>query len=89
MTMNVDEEIGRLKEEITRLGLPQSDGSVSVLSISFLHVFIFLLCFFLSRQFDRHLQKEILQSFLFRVSVSVMQWRRSLLRSQKFRAAFL
>ncbi|CAM6031014.1 unnamed protein product [Sphagnum compactum] len=28
--MNVDEEIGRLKEEITRLGLPQSDGSVSV-----------------------------------------------------------
>ncbi|KAH9542169.1 hypothetical protein CY35_14G102300 [Sphagnum magellanicum] len=30
MTMNVDEEIGRLKEEITRLGLPQSDGSVSV-----------------------------------------------------------
>ncbi|KAH8942478.1 hypothetical protein BDL97_14G101800 [Sphagnum fallax] len=30
MTMNVDEEIGRLKEEIMRLGLPQSDGSVSV-----------------------------------------------------------
>ncbi|CAK9205109.1 unnamed protein product, partial [Sphagnum troendelagicum] len=28
--MNVDEEIGRLKEEIMRLGLPQSDGSVSV-----------------------------------------------------------
>jgi hypothetical protein len=46
MTMNVDEEIGRLKEEITRLGLPQSDGSVSVLSIFFLHIFIFLLCFF-------------------------------------------
>lgn len=44
---------------------------------------------FLSRQFDHHLQKEILQSFLFRVSVSVMQWLRSLLRSQKSRAAFL
>lgn len=44
---------------------------------------------FLSRQFDHHLQNEILHSFLFRVSVSVMQWRRSLLRSQKSRAAFL
>jgi hypothetical protein len=44
---------------------------------------------FLSRQFDHHLQKEILQSFLFIVSVSVMQWPRRLLRSQKSRAAFL
>ncbi|KAK8952811.1 Costars family protein [Platanthera guangdongensis] len=28
--MNVDEEVGRLKEEIRRLGQPQLDGSVKV-----------------------------------------------------------
>lgn len=34
MTMNVDEEIEKLKEEIARLGQVQPDGSISVSSLS-------------------------------------------------------
>lgn len=30
--MNVEEEVGRLKEEIKRLGKPQADGSYTVIS---------------------------------------------------------
>jgi len=33
--MNVEEEVGRLKEEIKRLGKLQSDGSYKVISLQF------------------------------------------------------